>query len=162
MEEAVNEIPGSKYEFTQPIQMRFNELLSGVRADVAIKVHGDDLDQLVALGSQIEEIVGAIPGAADPQSEQVTGLPMLQITPNRAAIARLGLSVDDVQSVIATSMGGTTAGQIFEGDRRFDIVVRLPEDLRSNTDAIGRIQVPLPAADGQPRGFVPLLSLIHI
>ncbi|MFA4900107.1 MAG: CusA/CzcA family heavy metal efflux RND transporter [Brevundimonas sp.] len=162
MEEAVSEVPGSKYEFTQPIQMRFNELLSGVRADVAIKVHGDDLDQLVQLGSQIEEIVGAIPGAADPQAEQVTGLPMLQITPDRAAIARLGLSIDDVQSVIATSMGGTTAGQIFEGDRRFDIVVRMPEALRSNTDAIGRIQVPVPAIDGQPRGFVPLSEIATI
>ena len=162
MEEAVNEVPGSKYEFTQPIQMRFNELLSGVRADVAIKVHGDDLDQLVALGSQIEEIVGSVRGAADPQSEQVTGLPMLQITPNRDAIARLGLSIDDVQSVISTSMGGATAGQIFEGDRRFDIVVRLPEDLRRNTDAIGRIQVPLPGANGQPRGFVPLGEIATI
>jgi heavy metal efflux system protein len=162
MEEAVSEVPGSKYEFTQPIQMRFNELLSGVRADVAIKVHGDDLDQLVQLGSQIEEIVGSIPGAADPQAEQVTGLPMLQITPDRAAIARLGLSIDDVQSVIATSMGGTTAGQIFEGDRRFDIVVRMPEALRSNTDAIGRIQVPVPAIDGQPRGFVPLSEIATI
>ncbi|MBN9480337.1 MAG: CusA/CzcA family heavy metal efflux RND transporter [Bordetella sp.] len=162
MEEAVNEIPGSKYEFTQPIQMRFNELLSGVRADVAIKVHGDDLDQLVALGSQIEEIVGSVRGAADPQSEQVTGLPMLLITPNRDAIARLGLSIDDVQSVISTSMGGATAGQIFEGDRRFDIVVRLPEDLRRNTDAIGRIQVPLPGANGQPRGFVPLSEIAVI
>ncbi|QIF80355.1 efflux RND transporter permease subunit [Brevundimonas sp. 'scallop'] len=162
MEEAVNEIPGSKYEFTQPIQMRFNELLSGVRADVAIKVHGDDLDQLVALGSQIEEIVGSVRGAADPQSEQVTGLPMLLITPNRDAIARLGLSIDDVQSVISTSMGGATAGQIFEGDRRFDIVVRLPEDLRRNTDAIGRIQVPLPGPNGQPRGFVPLSEIATI
>ncbi|MFS0741805.1 CusA/CzcA family heavy metal efflux RND transporter [Brevundimonas sp. 3P9-tot-E] len=162
MEEAVNAVPGSKYEFTQPIQMRFNELLSGVRADVAIKVHGDDLDQLVALGSQIEEIVGAVPGAADPQSEQVTGLPMLQITSNRDAIARLGLSIEDVQSVISTSMGGATAGQIFEGDRRFDIVVRLPEDLRRNTDAIGRIQVPLPGANGQPRGFVPLSEIATI
>ncbi|HEY1072073.1 CusA/CzcA family heavy metal efflux RND transporter [Brevundimonas sp.] len=162
MEEAVNEVPGSKYEFTQPIQMRFNELLSGVRSDVAVKVHGDDLDQLVALGSQIEEIVGSVRGAADPQSEQVTGLPMLQITPNRDAIARLGLSIDDVQSVISTSMGGATAGQIFEGDRRFDIVVRLPEDLRRNTDAIGRIQVPLPGANGQPRGFVPLSEIAVI
>jgi cobalt-zinc-cadmium resistance protein CzcA len=162
MEEAVNAVPGSKYEFTQPIQMRFNELLSGVRADVAIKIHGDDLDQLVALGSQIEEIVGSVEGAADPQSEQVTGLPMLQITPNRAAIARLGLSIDDVQQVISTSMGGTTAGQIFEGDRRFDVVVRLPEDLRSNTDAIGRIQVPLPASEGQPRAFVPLSEIATI
>lgn len=162
MEEAVNEIPGSKYEFTQPIQMRFNELLSGVRADVAIKIHGDDLDQLVALGSQIEEIVGGVEGAADPQSEQVTGLPMLQITPDRAAIARLGLSINDVQSAIATSMGGTTAGQVFEGDRRFDVVVRLPETLRSNTDAIGRIPVPLPGADGGARGFIPLSEIATI
>ncbi|KAK0350981.1 hypothetical protein LTR94_026823, partial [Friedmanniomyces endolithicus] len=162
MDAAVQQVPGSRYEFIQPIQMRFNELLSGVRADVAIKVHGDDLDQLVALGSQIEEIVGSVRGAADPQSEQVTGLPMLQITPNRDAIARLGLSIDDVQSVISTSMGGATAGQIFEGDRRFDIVVRLPEDLRRNTDAIGRIQVPLPGANGQPRGFVPLSEIATI
>ena len=162
MEEAVSAVPGSKYEFTQPIQMRFNELLSGVRADVAIKVHGDDLEQLVALGSQIETIIGSVPGAADPQAEQVTGLPMLQITPDRAAIARLGLSVADVQQVISTSMGGTTAGQVFEGDRRFDVVVRLPEDLRGNTDAIGRIQVPLPAAEGQPRGFVPLSEIAAI
>ena len=162
MEEAVNEIPGSKYEFTQPIQMRFNELLSGVRADVAIKIHGDDLDQLVALGAQIEEIVGGVEGAADPQSEQVTGLPMLQITPDRAAIARLGLSINDVQSAIATSMGGTTAGQVFEGDRRFDVVVRLPETLRSNTDAIGRIPVPLPGADGGARGFIPLSEIATI
>lgn len=162
MEEAVNEIPGSKYEFTQPVQMRFNELLSGVRADVAIKIHGDDLDQLVALGAQIEEIVGGVEGAADPQSEQVTGLPMLQITPDRAAIARLGLSINDVQSAIATSMGGTTAGQVFEGDRRFDVVVRLPETLRSNTDAIGRIPVPLPGADGGARGFIPLSEIATI
>ncbi|PZO09119.1 MAG: CusA/CzcA family heavy metal efflux RND transporter [Alphaproteobacteria bacterium] len=162
MEAAVNEVPGSKYEFTQPIQMRFNELLSGVRADVAVKIHGDDLDQLVALGGQIEEIVGEVEGAADPQAEQVTGLPMLQITPDRAAIARLGLSIDDVQSAISTSMGGTTAGQVFEGDRRFDVVVRLPEELRSNTDAIGRIPVPLPAAEGQARRFIPLSEIATI
>ena len=162
MEAAVQAIPGSNYEFTQPIQMRFNELLSGVRADVAVKVHGDDLDQLARLGSEIEEIVGSVRGAADPQVEQVTGLPMLQIIPNRAALARLGLSVEEVQSVVATSMAGATAGQVFEGDRRFDVVVRLPEDLRSNTDAIGRIQIPLPAAEGQPRGFVPLSEIATI
>ena len=162
MEAAVSKVPGSKYEFTQPIQMRFNELLSGVRADVAIKVFGDDLDELVRLGSEIEEIVGGVPGTAGAQSEQVTGLPVLQIRPDRQAIARLGVSIDDVQQVIATSMGGSIAGQIFEGDRRFNIVVRMPEDLRSNTDAIGRIQVPLPAADGQPRGFVPLSEIATI
>ncbi|OYX69555.1 MAG: CusA/CzcA family heavy metal efflux RND transporter [Caulobacter sp. 32-67-35] len=162
MEAAVNEVPGSKYEFTQPIQMRFNELLSGVRADVAIKIFGDDLDELLKLGAEIEGIVGGVEGAADPQTEQITGLPVLQITPDRAALARLGLSIDDVQQVIATSMGGTTAGQIFEGDRRFDVVVRLPEDIRSNTDAIGRLQVPLPAGEGQPRQFVPLSEVASI
>jgi cobalt-zinc-cadmium resistance protein CzcA len=162
MEAAVNEIPGSKYEFTQPIQMRFNELLSGVRADVAIKVFGDDLDELLRLGAEIEGIVSTVEGAADPQTEQITGLPVLQITPNRAAMARLGLSVNDVQSVISTSMGGTTAGQIFEGDRRFDVVVRLPEDLRADTDAIGRLQIPLPASEGQARQFVPLAEVATI
>ncbi|MBT9470814.1 MAG: CusA/CzcA family heavy metal efflux RND transporter [Phenylobacterium sp.] len=162
MEAAVSEVPGSKYEFTQPIQMRFNELLSGVRADVAIKIFGDDLDELLKLGAEIEGIVGGVEGAADPQTEQITGLPVLQITPNRPALARLGLSIDDVQQVIATSMGGTTAGQIFEGDRRFDVVVRLPEAIRSNTDAIGRLQVPLPAGEGQPRQFVPLSEVASI
>jgi cobalt-zinc-cadmium resistance protein CzcA len=162
MEEAVNEIPGSKYEFTQPIQMRFNELLSGVRADVAIKVYGDDLDELLRLGAEIEAIVASVDGAADPQTEQITGLPVLQITPNRPAMARLGLSIADVQSVISTSMGGTTAGQIFEGDRRFDVVVRLPERLRADTNAIGRLQVPLPAGEGQPRQFVPLNEVATI
>ncbi|MBU2396795.1 MAG: CusA/CzcA family heavy metal efflux RND transporter, partial [Alphaproteobacteria bacterium] len=162
MEAAVNEVPGSKYEFTQPIQMRFNELLSGVRADVAIKIFGDDLDELLRLGAEIETIVASVEGSADPQTEQVTGLPVLQITPDRTAMARLGLSVNDVQSVISTSMGGTTAGQIFEGDRRFDVVVRLPEDIRSNTDAIGRLQVPLPANEGQPRQFVPLAEVATI
>jgi cobalt-zinc-cadmium resistance protein CzcA len=162
MEAAVNEVPGSKYEFTQPIQMRFNELLSGVRADVAIKIFGDDLDELLRLGAEIETIVASVEGSADPQTEQVTGLPVLQITPDRTAMARLGLSVNDVQSVISTSMGGTTAGQIFEGDRRFDVVVRLPENIRSNTDAIGRLQVPLPANEGQPRQFVPLAEVATI
>ena len=162
METAVNEIPGSKYEFTQPIQMRFNELLSGVRADVAIKIYGDDLNELLRLGAEIETIVASVEGAADPQTEQITGLPVLQITPNRPAMARLGLSINDVQSVISTSMGGTTAGQIFEGDRRFDVVVRLPERLRADTDAIGRLQIPLPAGEGQPRQFVPLNEVATI
>ena len=162
METAVNEIPGSKYEFTQPIQMRFNELLSGVRADVAIKIYGDDLNELLRLGAEIETIVASVEGAADPQTEQITGLPVLQITPNRPAMARLGLSINDVQSVISTSMSGTTAGQIFEGDRRFDVVVRLPERLRADTDAIGRLQIPLPAGAGQPRQFVPLNEVATI
>ena len=164
MQEAVEAIPGNNYEFTQPIQMRFNELISGVRSDVAVKVFGDDLDQLLESGQAIEEVMSGIPGAEDVKVEQITGLPVLQITPDRDALARLGLNVGDVQDVVSASLGGAVAGQIFEGDRRFDVVVRLPEEIRSNVDAIGRLRVPLPVgrdADGAS-GFVPLSDVAAI
>ncbi|MFN9927026.1 MAG: efflux RND transporter permease subunit, partial [Phenylobacterium sp.] len=154
MQAAVAKVPGNNYEFTQPIQMRFNELLSGVRADVAVKVFGDDLDQLLAIGEEIEAVVSGVQAAQDVGVEQVTGLPVLQITPDRAALARLGISLADVQEVVQASVGGVVAGQVFEGDRRFDVVVRLPEAVRENTDAIGRLQIPVPSAGG--RSFVPL------
>ncbi|MBI5939655.1 MAG: CusA/CzcA family heavy metal efflux RND transporter [Caulobacterales bacterium] len=162
LQAAVAKIPGNNYEFTQPIQMRFNELLSGVRADVAVKVFGDDLDQLLEIGDSIEMVVASVDGAQDVGVEQVTGLPVLQITPNRAALARLGLNIEDVQSVVATSLGGAVAGQVFEGDRRFDVVVRLPEALRRDVDAIGRLRIPLPATGEGPRGFVPLQDVATI
>jgi cobalt-zinc-cadmium resistance protein CzcA len=163
LQAAVNEIPGNNYEFTQPIQMRFNELLSGVRADVAVKVFGDDLDALLAAGGDIENIMTSIPGAADVKVEQTTGLPVLQITPDRNALARHGVNVSDVQSVLEASLGGARAGQIFEGDRRFDVVVRLPERIRENVDEIGRLRIPLPgrASDGL-RGLVPLQEVANI
>ncbi len=138
LEALVRKIPGNNYEFTQPIQMRFNELISGVRSDVAVKVFGDDTDQLLALGDEIEGVIAGLDGAEDVKVEQVTGLPVLQITPDRSALARLGLNVSDLQSVVGASFGGAEAGSIFEGDRRFDIVVRLPETLRRDVDAIGR------------------------
>jgi cobalt-zinc-cadmium resistance protein CzcA len=162
LQAAVAKIPGNNYEFTQPIQMRFNELLSGVRADVAVKVFGDDLDQLLEIGDSIETVVASVDGAQDVGVEQVTGLPVLQITPNRPALARLGLNIEDVQSVVATSLGGSVAGQVFEGDRRFDVVVRLPEALRRDVDAIGRLRIPLPATGEGPRGFVPLQDVATI
>ena len=155
-------VPGNNYEFTQPIQMRFNELLSGVRADVAVKVFGDDLEQLRAIGEQMGAVIEGIEGAADVGVEQVTGLPVLQIVPDRAALARLGLNVQDVQDVVSASIGGTEAGQIFEGDRRFSVVVRLPEAVRSNVDEIGRLRIPLPVAGEGPRGFVPLQDVAKI
>ena len=161
LQEAVEKVPGNNYEFTQPIQMRFNELISGVRSDVAINVYGDDLDVLLQTGQAIEKVVGRIEGAQDVKVEQTTGLPVLQITPDRDALARFGLNIADVQDVVSASIGGETAGQIFEGDRRFDIVVRLPESLRRDVDAIGRLQVPLPASDGA-RGFVPLADVARI
>ena len=160
MEAAVAKIPGSNYEFTQPIQMRFNELLSGVRADVAIKVFGDDLDQLVTLGGEIQEVLERVEGAQDVGVEQVTGLPVLQITPDRAALARLGVSVADVQEVVQASVGGVVAGAVFEGDRRFDVVVRLPEAVREDVAAIRRLQVPVPSGAG--RSFVPLEEIAAI
>lgn len=160
LQAAVAEIPGNNYEFTQPIQMRFNELLSGVRADVAIKVFGDDLDQLLEVGNAVEAVIGGIEGAEDVSVEQVTGLPVLQIRPDRAALSRLGISMDDVQQVVAASIGGVVAGQVFEGDRRFDVVVRLPETLRQDTEAIGRLRIPVPGSGGT--AFVPLEEIATI
>uniref|UniRef100_UPI001892CB9C efflux RND transporter permease subunit n=1 Tax=Sphingopyxis solisilvae TaxID=1886788 RepID=UPI001892CB9C len=162
MQAAVALIPGNNYEFTQPIQMRFNELLSGVRADVAIKVFGDDLDTLREVGDAIETVASGIEGAQDVGVEQVTGLPVLQITPDRAALARFGLNVGDVQNVVAVSIGGVEAGQIFEGDRRFPIIVRLPEATRERVDELGRLRIPLPGPDSEMRGFVPLADVAKV
>jgi heavy metal efflux system protein len=152
METELLALPGNNYEFTQPIQMRFNELIAGVRSDVAVKVHGDDLDTLAEVGENVEAVLSTIPGASDVTLEQTTGLPVLTIQIDRAAIARLGLPMADVQEVVEVAIGGRTAGQIFEGDRRFEIIVRLPERLRTDMDGLKRLPVPLP--DG--RGFIPL------
>lgn len=146
MEQAVNTVPGNNYEFTQPIQMRFNELISGVRADVAIKVFGDNMDVLHDVGDRILSVIETIPGAADAKIEQLTGLPMLSIQMDRAKMARYGLNVADVQNVIAIAIGGLSTGLIYEGDRRFNLVVRLPEQLRGNIDVLKRLPVQLPNA----------------
>ncbi len=147
MEQAVWTIPGNNYEFTQPIQMRMNELIAGVRSDVAIKVYGDDLDELLRLGKEIERLVSRVDGAADTKTEQVTGLPVLSIHADRTALARYGLAVADVQDTVEIALGGKTVGQIFEGDRRFDIVVRLPENLRTDMERLAALPVPLPRGD---------------
>lgn len=164
LQAAVETIPGSKYEITQPIEMRFNELISGVRADVAIKIYGDDLDQLTELAGTLEGIVASVPGAADVQYEQVTGLPILSIIPDRDALARYGLDVGDVQSVAGIALGGEVVGRYFEGDRRFDIVVRFPEQLRTNVAAIERLPIPLPEGRRSATGvmFVPLSEVASV
>ena len=163
MQEAVEKIPGNNYEFTQPIQMRFNELISGVRSDVAVKVFGDDLQVLLQMGRSIEQLMASVPGAQDVKTEQVTGLPVLQIVPDRNALARLGLNVADVQDVVSVAMGGAVAGKIFEGDRRFDLIVRLPEDVRTRVDEIGRLRIPLSQRSNDPaRNFVPLEEIAKI
>jgi cobalt-zinc-cadmium resistance protein CzcA len=150
MEAIAQEVPGSRYEFIQPIQMRFNELIAGVRAEVAVKIYGDDLDTLVQLGNQVESLLQRVPGNADVQTEQVTGLPMLTVTPNRARLARYGVNVADIQRTLSTAIGGQSAGRIFEGDRRFDVVVRLHDDRRESIEAIRRLPVALPGGAAIP------------
>ena len=164
LQEAVEAIPGNNYEFTQPIEMRFNELISGVRADVAVKVFGDDLDLLLEAAHGVEAVLNSVPGAADVNVEQVTGLPMLQIDPKRRVLARYGLNISDVQEAVRVAYGGAVAGEIFEGDRRFDLVVRLPEDVRTDVHAIGRLLIPFPSHDlsEHPDRFVPLAEIANI
>lgn len=157
LEAAAASVPGSNYEFTQPIQMRFNELISGVRADLAVKVYGDDLDVLAALGEEIEAAIAAVSGGADIALEQLTGLPMLNVEPRRTLAARYGLDVADVQTVVETAIGGHVAGEAFEGDRRFDIVVRLLEDARNDPATLERLPVALPHG-----GFVPLAEIADV
>lgn len=158
LEAAVKEIPGNNYEFTQPIEMRFNELISGVRSDLGIKVMGDDLDQLIASANQILAVLETLDGVADARVEQVTGLPMLSIIPNRQALATYGLDLSVVQDVVATAMAGESAGLIFQGDRRFELVVRLPEHLRQNPAQLGHLPIPL----AKPPGFVPLSEVARL
>ncbi|WP_445683866.1 efflux RND transporter permease subunit [Stenotrophomonas pavanii] len=164
LEKAVRAIPGNNYEFTQPVQMRMNELIAGVRAEVAVKLYGDDLDQLAQIGSQIEDAAGSIPGAADVKLEQISGLPLMTITPDLDALARYGVSIDEVQKTISVALGGEAVGQVFEGDRRFDIVVRLPENLRQDTRTLASlpVAVALGASSGEQRAFVPLGQLAKV
>lgn len=164
LEKTVRAIPGNNYEFTQPVQMRMNELIAGVRAEVAIKLYGDDLDQLAQIGSQIEDVANRITGAADVKLEQVSGLPLMTITPDLDALARYGVAIDDVQKTVSVALGGESVGQVFEGDRRFDIVVRLPENLRQDTRTLESLPVTVSGsteADAD-RGFVPLGQLAKV
>ena len=158
LEQAALRVPGNKYEITQPIEMRFNELIAGVRSELAVKVYGDDLDVLVDLAEQVESVLLGVPGAADVRTEQATGLPVLTVTPDRRRLARYGLSISDVQETLQIALGGRSAGQVFEGDRRFDIVVRLPEKLRSNPDSIGRLPIPLPPSSTEVAGDADTLN----
>jgi len=144
LQAAVAKVPGNNYEFTQPIQMRFNELISGVRSDVAVKVFGDDMAVMDETAEAISKVLEGIPGAADVKVEQTTGLPMLTVQIDRAKLARLGLSMADVQETVAIAIGGQEAGALFQGDRRFDILVRLPESVRSDIEALKRLPIKLP------------------
>jgi len=162
IETVLRAIPGNNYEFTQPIQMRFNELIAGVRSDVAVKLFGDDMDVLQETGEEIERVLRGVEGAEDVKLEQITGLPVLTVDVDRAAAARYGVAMADVQEVVAMAIGGTPAGEIFEGDRRFDIIVRLPEELRGNIARLGELPIPLPATGDGPRRQIPLSTIAKI
>ncbi|MPS26752.1 MAG: CusA/CzcA family heavy metal efflux RND transporter [Alcaligenaceae bacterium] len=156
----VEGVPGNNYEFTQPIQMRFNELISGVRSDVAVKIFGDDMAQLERTAAEIAAVMARLPGADSVKAEQTAGLPMLTIEVDRQKAARYGVSLAEVQETIATAVGGREAGIFFQGDRRFDILVRLADEVRGDIEALKRLPVALPRGEGQARvAFVPLAEL---
>ncbi|HXG28625.1 MAG TPA: CusA/CzcA family heavy metal efflux RND transporter [Nevskiales bacterium] len=157
LEKVLESQPGNAYEISQPIQLRFNELISGVRSDLGIKVYGDDLEQLLAIGNRIAAVLNGIRGAEGVKVEQVAGLPVLAIEPNLAAMARFGLNVATVQDVLAAALGGEEAGAVFEGDKRFAIVVRLPEARRDDLDMLERMPIPLPRG-----GYVPLSEVAKL
>lgn len=159
IERSLKELPGNNYEFTQPIQMRFNELISGVRADVGIKVFGDNLEQLVKSANDISKVVRMIDGAADTRVEQVTGLPTLSVIPNRTALGRYGLNVIELQDWVSAAIGGESAGILYEGDRRFELVVRLPESLRRDVEKLAFLPVPLPDGEHVPLQEVATLEI---
>lgn len=160
---AVGALPGNNYEYTQPIQMRFNELIAGVRSDVAVKVFGDDFNQMGATASKVASVLRSVSGGADVKVEQTTGLPMLDVNLDKEAIARFGLNVSDVLDIISIAVGGREAGLVFQGDRRFHILVRLPDRIRDDLDALAELPVPLPRSEaataGERPSFIPLKSI---
>lgn len=160
-------LPGQSFEFSQPIELRFNELISGVRSDVAVKVFGDDLQAMRAKADQIAAVLAKVDGVADLQVEQTSGLPVLTMDIDRTAIGRYGLDVDDVQEIVSAAVGGAEAGEVYDGDRRFELVVRMPDTLRRDVRALENLPIPLPEDEhahheGVRERFVPLGALAKI
>ncbi len=162
LQAAALEVPGSVYEFSQPIQLRFNELISGVRSDVAVKVFGDDMQVLNDTAEKISKVLQGIDGASEVKVEQTTGLPVLTVDIDRDKAARFGLNVGDIQDTVATALGGRNAGTLFEGDRRFDIVIRLPETLRADLPALSNLLIPLPPNNLARIDFIPLSDVARL
>lgn len=162
IEKTVTQLPGNLYEFTQPIEMRFNELISGVRSDLAIKVYGDDFDKMQSTADKIYAVLKKIPGAADVKIAQTKGLPVLDIKIDREAASRLGLNASDGLDVLAVAAGGGKAGQIFEGDRRFDVIVRLPEEAREDITSLENLPIPLARREKNPQSHFPNVPFSEI
>ncbi|MBV6664734.1 CusA/CzcA family heavy metal efflux RND transporter [Pseudomonas yamanorum] len=155
-------VPGSVYELSQPIQLRFNELISGVRSDVAVKVFGDDMAVLNKTAGEIAETLQTLKGASEVKVEQTSGLPVLTINIDRDKAARFGLNVGDVQDTIAVAVGGRQAGTMYEGDRRFDMVVRLSDALRTDIEGLSRLLIPIPALANSAAGQLGFIALSEV
>lgn len=155
LETRLKPLVGSNFEISQPIELRFNELIAGVRSDIAVNIYGDNLDAMSAAGAKVAGVLGTVPGAADVKVEQTEGFPQLDVRFDRDAIARYGLTLQDVTDTVAAALGGREAGLVFEGDKRFDIVVRLPDAGRNDLDAISALPVMLP----QEGASVPLRAV---
>src|ERR1700738_2025758 len=153
VQHAAEDVPGNVYGFSQPIQQRMNETVAGIRSDVGVKVFGDDLDELIQSAARVQAILQKVPGAADVKTEQASGLPVLTVQLTRQALSRYGINVSDVQNLVEIAVGGKNAGRVFQGDRRFDIVVRLPEHLRSDIQAIRSLPVPLPPVENHGKAM---------
>ena len=161
LSEALQNIPGVNYNFTQPMEMRLDETVTGIRGDVAIKIFGEDLGTLEELGKRILALVSALPGAADPQMEVVSGVAELQIDVMRPALARYGLNVSDVQEVIETLVGGQPVSEMIDGQARFPIAVRLPDNLRNNPDALKDLVIRAPGGELVPLSQVAAIKTIR-
>ena len=150
MEEALSVLPGVNIELTQPMQMRFNELMTGIRQDVAVKIYGDDLEILTQKANEVAQLIAGVPGVGDPQVEKVNGLPQILVSYDREKIAQYGLAISDVNMILKTAFAGNVAGVVFEGEKRFDMVVRLRRELREDIANIENLYVPLPNGNRVP------------
>ena len=160
LEESLQGLIGQNYEYTQPIEMRFNELIAGVRSDVAVMIYGDDFTEMERTAQQVAAVLNSIPGSADVRVEQVSGQPTLTASVDRTAAASLGVHASDAADALAIGLGGRAAGQVYEGDRRFDVVVRLGDDLRNDPVILTQLPVVSETAEaGAPT--VPLSSVAH-
>ena len=159
---AIDKVPGNKYELTQPIEMRFNELIAGVRSDVAIRIYGDDLDTLAVLGANVETLLRQVDGGKDVRVEQMKGLPMISVEPQRDHLALLGLTVVDIQNALQTATSGRQTGLIYEGDRRFKLVVRMDETYSRDIKALAQIPVAIPDNANPDLSYVPLGEVANI